>query len=179
MGRPRSRVAKVPKVQGCQDVYLPVSHQRSTQTLQVIDNSLISLFFQFLNIVNFFDRDILGKTDGMFQCFACLKCMAFGNDGFYGDAFIVDEKSLRTPYSLRFMAAVAVRHEEKLRAELSTIPRTLEFYVDSLDPQEPGTVSNKSEVTCIKLLILLFIGLLCKFFHCEINLTFLLLAIFS
>ncbi len=102
----------------------------------------------------FFDnRDILGKTDGMFQCFACLKCMSFGNNGYNNDVFILDEKRLRTPYSLRFMAAtVAVRHEDRLRAEMRTIPRTLEGYVDSLDPQEPGMFVHACS-TIVQLLI--------------------------
>ncbi len=82
---------------------------------------------------------MLGKTDGMFQCFACLKCMAFGDDGYYDDAFVVDESLLRSPGSLKFAAAsVAIKHEATLREDMKTIPKVLEAYVDKLDPQEPG-----------------------------------------
>ncbi len=92
---------------------------------------------------------MLGKMDGMFQCFACLKCMDFGKEGYYNDAFIVEESQLRAPFSLKFMAAtVAIRHEAMLVKQINAIPNTLKSYVNSLDPQEPGscTVLNKTNV---------------------------------
>ncbi len=78
---------------------------------------------------------MLEKTDGMFQCFCCLKCPNFGPD----DVQVVDESRLRVMYSLKFSAASrAIKYEPLLLKEMETLPQSLKEYVDRLDPQEPG-----------------------------------------
>ncbi len=86
---------------------------------------------------------MLARSDGMFQCFACMECNAFGNEGYYDDVRILDQSQVGTPYSLKLMAATAaMRHE--LRAEMDKFPTTLKSYVDNLDPEKTGKSERQS-----------------------------------
>ncbi len=136
MAQSRCWMAKVSKVWQGQKVHLPTSHQGLTSIHQVLKNQIKDPLL-FLKSYYYLNREMLGKSDGMFQCFACMKCNAFGNEGYYDDVQIIDQSQVGTPYSLKLMAATAaIRHE--LRAGMDNFPTTLKSYVDSLDPEKRG-----------------------------------------
>ncbi len=89
----------------------------------------------------------MGRRDGLFQCFACLECMRFGEEGNRGgDASFVEERDVfERGMSLKRLAArAAIKHGEKLLGKdfRSELPGETAEYLDKFDvaagPNEKG-----------------------------------------
>ncbi len=77
-------------------------------------------------------RSLIGRNDGLFQCFACFECKRFGDEGGTDDAFFLPQGAMEKVQTLKHQSARAVLKCGSYKEDVKQIPKELSQYLEDV-----------------------------------------------